>query len=1119
MTSVIFRWLHLSDLHVGLSIGKRLWPGFKTKFFDDLSEQYEKSGPWDAVFFTGDLTQMGKRGEFEELDDILEELWGHFKDLGADPTLIAIPGNHDLTRPAELDPNALAFSTYWDKIIVQERLLDGKADTLQSFLDTAFVDFSEWQKRQIGLGRHATPEETGLLAGDASYILEIGENRIGVVGLNSTWLQLGGGDYKGKLALDQRQLLAVTQRDPDRWCRANDANLILTHHPTDWLHEHSLQAWPSEIDTNERFTAHLFGHMHEHDQRSVSHGGGQTRRSIQASSLFGLEIFDGGKEQRIQGYSLSQLRCDGSSRTMRVWPRVLNSQKDNDRRITADIALGLKDDQFYDVACTARPRRRPSHAEGTQVEIEPVQTASHSGANNPSNQPKPAAQILITLASKPEVIATELQKISHYVPNDPAHANVRTLERRSACSALTSGRIMWSIADWGMGEDGFLGRIQSDLGEIGRATYTFDFSDYTSREAFFVVTQERFGVPFEVLCANIATVGIAYIIFNDIPVDREPRAGHSPIEIDVEGIAILLSEFAPEARILLRAARAPRGATRYPIVEIKSLDEADVAVYLREHPQGGHALASPETVHDLFRNTDGVPSRLDIALRKLGVSSLRTVLSSDTDRGDRAVTSSFPPALMNAVAHIEQAQKTGLGSPFDLLRALACLPRGDQIEGIARLNGPKALRPDDALMLVGRGLLDSAPASGLNQQVNRTDAKTLMVPRPVREYVRSQLTEAQARSFDRKMIDIYFGRKWSDGKITGSRAGRNAVRSLCEMHVVNNSCALIIRYIGQAVSKRDNVQTEAGIRLASAFVACLKNGSHYRAAADLCGEVLALVPVEGYIRQRTILELDRARNLRMTRNWEVARDLLLGLDTSYLSKTQHQSAQLNLALIYERLKEPEEASRFARDCIATDRRSDMALQAKTILLEQEQDKERRSEQLQKLRQQSGRKKAYVNANNIALTLADSAITAGNIPEALRLLREVMACADQAKDFYNGARAIAQIAHCLSNGRAFDRDDKDRLMAAYHFAHTERLAGLFDRCHRGLWKAFEADGDIENLLRLYRSSSFIWRLHGRDDIERSYLEKLRILQGPMISETIDHEYFMVRVSLVFGNPRD
>ncbi len=54
---VEFNVIHLSDLHMGVTGQKWMWPTFKTIFFNDLKQQYEKTGPWDLVIFSGDLTE------------------------------------------------------------------------------------------------------------------------------------------------------------------------------------------------------------------------------------------------------------------------------------------------------------------------------------------------------------------------------------------------------------------------------------------------------------------------------------------------------------------------------------------------------------------------------------------------------------------------------------------------------------------------------------------------------------------------------------------------------------------------------------------------------------------------------------------------------------------------------------------------------------------------------------------------------------------------------------------------------------------------------------------------------------------------------------------------------
>src|SRR5436853_1607974 len=90
----LFNWLHLTDLHFGLKHQSPLWPNVREAFFDDLARVHEKSGPWHAVLFTGDLVQSGIADQFEQLEEsVLSPLWEHLSALGSkDAILFTVPG-------------------------------------------------------------------------------------------------------------------------------------------------------------------------------------------------------------------------------------------------------------------------------------------------------------------------------------------------------------------------------------------------------------------------------------------------------------------------------------------------------------------------------------------------------------------------------------------------------------------------------------------------------------------------------------------------------------------------------------------------------------------------------------------------------------------------------------------------------------------------------------------------------------------------------------------------------------------------------------------------------------------------------------------------------------------
>ena len=76
MPKSAFSWLHLTDLHFGLSGQHVLWPNLRQPFFADLAKLHRQTGPWDAVFFTGDLVQQGLPAEFQAMQEaFLNRLW------------------------------------------------------------------------------------------------------------------------------------------------------------------------------------------------------------------------------------------------------------------------------------------------------------------------------------------------------------------------------------------------------------------------------------------------------------------------------------------------------------------------------------------------------------------------------------------------------------------------------------------------------------------------------------------------------------------------------------------------------------------------------------------------------------------------------------------------------------------------------------------------------------------------------------------------------------------------------------------------------------------------------------------------------------------------------------
>lgn len=316
-----FSWLHLTDLHLGMKGSDHLWPNVREAFFRDLDELHGKCGPWDAVFFTGDFVQKGARKEYERLDEVLGELWGHLKMLGSEPLLYAVPGNHDLERPKLDSFPAQALANWQGSPFFHESFWSQPAHECRRLLDDqVFAEYRRWLDRCPLLGE--TTDSPDLLPGDFSATFEKDGLRVGIVGLNTTFLQIQGGDYEKKLAWDVRQLHQACDGDGPAWLESHDVAILLTHQPPSWLDEESAKRQYPEIAPAGRFAVHLCGHLHEHEAHTQTFGGGDPIRTWQGSSLFGLEHYgEGEKQDRRHGYAAGVIEVGVKKATIRQWPR------------------------------------------------------------------------------------------------------------------------------------------------------------------------------------------------------------------------------------------------------------------------------------------------------------------------------------------------------------------------------------------------------------------------------------------------------------------------------------------------------------------------------------------------------------------------------------------------------------------------------------------------------------------------------------------------------------------------------------------------------------------------------------------------------------------------------
>jgi hypothetical protein len=311
----------------------------------DLAPLAELAGPFDAVFFTGDFVQTGKTGEYELVDGIIHRIRERLDELGSQPTLFGVPGNHDLVRPAALSGTAQFVDNWPRNLALRTDFWGTPSGEFRTGVMAALANWSTWweSNRSTALADY----ENGELPGDFRATLDVGDLRIGVVGLNSTFLQLGSGDQEGKLTVDLRQIQKCFPSGIATWGSEHDLTILLTHHPASWLDERGREALLTEVLPPGAFSIHLQGHVHMEQSWLSPLNFAPPRVTILGRSLFGLKMWDDGGvgRERVHGYSAGRVVFSDTARTVRIWPRVATRVREGGWQIGADPHSSLETDQ------------------------------------------------------------------------------------------------------------------------------------------------------------------------------------------------------------------------------------------------------------------------------------------------------------------------------------------------------------------------------------------------------------------------------------------------------------------------------------------------------------------------------------------------------------------------------------------------------------------------------------------------------------------------------------------------------------------------------------------------------------------------------------------------------
>lgn len=1091
-------WLHFSDLHFGMERQEWWWPTFREQFYRDLSILHDQSGPWDVVLFSGDLTQSGHERQFESLKSELTRLWQHFRSLGSAPQFISVPGNHDLMRPTS-DSAVLRALRNWNGDEELKNLFwTSDSNEYINFVFSCFENYSVWDSR-LDL---PTPDKfnAGLLPGDFSATIEKRGLRLGVIGINTAYLQLSDENYEGHLEIHEKQIHTACSNDPASWCKDNHICLLMSHHGPKWLNSNGQQRLIAEIAPPGRLFGHIYGHMHEPYTANLIEMGAEVRRFFQGPSLFGLKTYGLNKE-RLHGYTAYKVEVEGSNGRLYIWPRSKVQALAGHYRIAPDQRYDLNPNNCivenfeFKVPGINLNETSPSLITTEEKDAQTVDV------------PKPLGKESIEIdliGAKPieqnKAKAKLLRVPRLHTRGEAPHRAIRQEEQAQLEALLRRDRCAWLISDWGLGQSGFLGCVFERLktGETYPVVYHLKCENASSPEELLTVFDEQFGLPFQEFFALNSAFQFSVLVLDNIPLGvAEANAAQHGSTFE-EYIKSFL-DYCPSICIVLISRQIPRHHG-FDFVVLKPLELPDVRNYLLSHPDSSHTFQDADIIEKIYMRSGGLPMHLDRIIRMLKITSINDLMDIEFEITTEDSPEPIPKALKQTVATLSQSSNQYSRRSYRLLKLLTVLSYGETLSTVRRFYPAAPLFPDNAFELEELSLLEVIPLFTPTEEIDEYKrgfllsdagaAKLLRVPKQVQDYVWSLITQEEYRDIIHRSAEMLFGPKWREGKMKLSQMAKFGMR-IAKPLGPGNEHTVALHLLREALQKENDLDVKQAARLCIDYCQKLYDHDRFKDATLAAEEIYHVFLDRDFPKEIIDIAVIYGKSLRMTSKRKEAIEifeLLLNQKKDFMTKDIEANINLVIALAYETDNDASLATAAAERVLSlTEKESARYLHAKSIILGCKETGEDTTKSLSQLERKAHKKDFVVLSNNILLDLVDRT---DDVERQLDLTKQIL---KSSEDNYNHIRAVIKKAEIIlkqnSSSDNISQRDRHLLCLAYTHLYYQRLKHLFNRCHNVLWNIMKQENQSNYLLRIFRHSSFLWRILGDIKRENKYLKEL------------------------------
>jgi len=1058
-------FLHLSDLHIGDKKQKGLISLTKKILFDDIDFILSKITSLDVVFFAGDLVQKGTKAEFKLLEDFLIELWKLFETHNQNPYLLCVPGNHDLERIDDQNNPTQKVMTNWLNEDIKDDYFWKSPNTYLDFVNERFKNYVDWYKNTS----IKKPENIcwGYLPGDFYISLSLYDVKLGVVGLNSSFLQLYNGNAKRKIGIYNKQINSLFKEKYNDWLGQQNMSIILTHHSPEWFEPKSLDEFNQDIYCQESYLEHLCGHMHEPSCITTSMNGFPLKRLFISPSLFGLEYYgDKINTQRIHGYTAGVYNIESEKISKTIWPRISIKTTTNVLKISQNenFNLNKSSSSFTEVL--------------KDLKIATSDNRSNEGTDTFTSVEGKSENLFTKRTFLDKGLARTLYKEAY------SHMSIRFQERNLAVNNLNNQRYCWIATKFGLGEDEFIGSILNEACIDPGYCFRINCDEVSSIEQLIEVFNNTFSLNITKFFDIINTFDRPLLVFNNLNEDLAKNTASMKEFIQP------IFDFSPSLRIIIVSETIPDNRF-FEYVELFPLDIPSVKQYI-EHSQELHSAFTFLEYEKIHRISSGIPFYIDKVIEQLQFRPLSDLgdMEFDTSSNENA-DSRLPKTLKSEINFLRSDESKQGSRRFTLLSVISLLHNGETFERIRRYDPTRPFHSEDISYLLKNKLIETLQVNSIfdDKQKDSELIKIIKVPRIIRDYVSSLLTVEDKVDIYKMACGLYLGGDW-----------RNSIKLIQPKDVeldliIYQNLQIAIRFIlSNGIEKSNELEATRMTRVAMSLIDYFKKRGAYKDAISLTEEILLLikdVEFEGFETMRIYLMKSLGQNLRMTSFNDKSITILKSIcddENNALSKKDRNNIRLSIAYAYESLNQEIEAISYANliKKNETNKNSHIYLSAESVIVSFIKDKSQKISRLNAIKVKADKFGLSALKANITLQICQIEKEKNKLKQLDKIILE------SKNDIYNKVRALVIKADIVLNTKNIEEITNDDLLGlniAYSYAFYQRLQALLNKCHILTWEYWSGQKRFDQLLNLFRYSSFVWRLCGEIEFEQVYIDEL------------------------------